>query len=70
MDANCYYDTGRRPMRAAFDPKSRIHRGQGGRAGPPRRTAGGRDLSPRYVILQWLRDLRQRLPLPSNYVPR
>jgi DNA-binding winged helix-turn-helix (wHTH) protein/Tol biopolymer transport system component len=60
-----FYDTDRGPMRAAFDPQqgtvSAREPAPGNRLGPPAVVT-----SSAYVILQWLRDLRQRLPLPTN----
>jgi serine/threonine-protein kinase len=58
------YDTDRGMMRATFDPD----RGTIGAREPARdnRTARPAAVDNAYVILQWLRDLRQRLPLPIN----
>jgi TolB protein len=58
------YDTDRGMMQAAFDPD----RGTVGARELARDNRSGRPVAVdnAYVILQWLRDLRQRLPLPTH----
>ena len=60
-----FYDTDRGPIRAVFDPHAGTiatrEPAAGSRTGPQVPVS-----SSSYVILQWLRDLRQRLPLPTT----